>query len=365
MKEWSEKNWFNSFNSAKGLLYQDHYKHIVGKEFLPPIEASIDPIHVCNLYCEWCNASRYLDTDYKMKERRIPNDHLVSLINFLAKWGVKGVCFGGGGEPSLHSGLASILRLTKYNGMESGVATNGTVWDDRLISTMAQTCRWVGVSVDAATKETYQIGRKADYFNKVLRNISKLILLVDTNNCDVAYKFLIFSHNQHEIYDACKIAKDLGARDFHARPSDFSHQGMGKLKRSNDLNRESVLEQFEKCHELETDSFRIFTVLHKFDSGFKPKKDFSQCYAAPLTIQICADGSVPFCVDQRHQKDYVLGFHYPDPHNILKFWGGDRHQQLVFGNTPMNCHTRCTYGVYNRQCEQLFTGRDPMCAKFP
>ncbi len=364
MKEWSEKNWFNSFNSAKGLLYSDHYKAIIGREFLPPIEASIDPIHACNLMCQHCNAHRYLVDDYEMSSRRIPNDHLINLISFLAKWGVKAICYGGGGEPTLHSGLASILRLTKYNGMESSVATNGTVGADNLISAMGQTCRWVGVSVDAATKQTYEIGRKANYFDQVLENISKLILLVGANRCDVAYKFLIFSYNQHEIYDACKIAKDLGVRDFHVRPADFSHQGM--IKQDNDLNRETILEQFEKCHELEDENrFRVFTVLHKFNADLSPRKDFSQCYAAPLTIQICADGNVYHCVDQRHQEKYILGSYYPDPHNILTFWGKERHQELVFGDTPQNCHTRCTYGVYCKQVEELFTGRDPFCRNFP
>ncbi len=157
MQEWSEKNWFNSFNSAKGLLYGDHYKSIVGRDFQPPIEASLDPIHACNLMCQHCNAHRYLVNDYEMKTRRMPDEHLVNLINFLAKWGVRGICFGGGGEPTLHSGLADALQVTKLSGMESSVATNGTVWDDKLILAMAQTCRWVGVSVDAATKETYEI----------------------------------------------------------------------------------------------------------------------------------------------------------------------------------------------------------------
>ena len=366
MKEWSEKNWFNSFNSAKGLLYQDHYKAIIARDFFPPIEASIDPIHACNLRCQHCNSHRYLVDDYEMKSRRMPYEHLINLINFLAKWEVKACCFGGGGEPTLHTGLAMVLRTTKFNAMEASVATNGTVWSSELISAMAETCKWVGVSVDAATGKTYEIGRKQNYFDQVLTNIRKLIALIanQSDTCSVAYKFLIFSYNQHEIYDACKIAKDLGVRDFHVRPPDFSHQGM--IKQDNDLNRETILEQFEKCHELEDeDRFRVFTVLHKFNLDLSPRKDFSQCYAAPLTIQICADGNCYFCVDQRHQSQYVLGSHYPDPHNILTFWGKERHQELVFGNTPQNCHTRCTYGVYCKQVEELFTRRDPMCRNFP
>lgn len=372
MKEWAKKNWFNSFNSAKGLLYQDHYKAIIAKDFLPPIEASLDPIHACNLLCDHCNAHRYLLDSYEMKSRRMENIYLMTLIEFLAKWGVKAICYGGGGEPTLHDALPMSLLATKVNSMESSVATNGTIWSNELISSMAETCKWVGVSVDAATSKTYEIGRKQNYFNQVLKNIRALIALIanQSNTCSIAYKFLIFSHNQHEIYDACKIAKDLGVRDFHARFADFSHQGMGPQRmKTLDLDKDKILEQFEQCHELEDkdrDKFRVFTVMHKFDEDLIPLKNFTQCYAAPLTIQLCADGKVYHCVDQRHKPEYILGQHAPNSYNILTFWGKERHQKLVFDNTPKKCNTRCTYGVYNKQCEELFSvNKDPMCRNFP
>ena len=101
MKEWSKKNEFNSFNSWKGLLYAPWYQSIADwKEHkisapIAPIEASLDPIHACNLQCEHCNAASYLLSDLKMK--MMPDEHLSNLVDFLGIWGVKAVCFGGGG----------------------------------------------------------------------------------------------------------------------------------------------------------------------------------------------------------------------------------------------------------------------------
>ena len=77
-----------------------------------------------------------------------------------------------------------------------------------------------------------------------------------------------------------------------------------------------------------------------------------------------ADGKVYFCPDTRHKKEFLLGSHYPDPENILKIWGNERHKKMVFGNSPGLCKTRCTFAPYNRQCENLFTGNDPMCWRF-
>jgi MoaA/NifB/PqqE/SkfB family radical SAM enzyme len=360
MKEW--KSPFNSFNSLKALLYKDQFDAVFKKGFLPPIEASLDPIHKCNLLCEHCNAHRYL-TDGNLKYNRMPDQHLLKLVEFLGKWGVKAICFGGGGEPTLHTALPEAIDLTRKVGMEASVATNGTLFNDRLISSLTK-CKWVGISIDSATPETYKIGRKQDLFNVAINNISRLV--DKKSDCDVAYKFLIMPYNQHEIYQACKLARELGVRDFHARPADFRHQGMGELKKKN--NEYDVLKikaQFEMCHNLETQDFRVFTVMHKFTDDFLPCKDFTQCLASPLCIQLCADGNTYFCVDQRHQPEYLLGTHYPEPENILKFWGGENHQRLVFGNTPSKCGTRCTFGFYSRMAEEVFAeGKDPFCKYF-
>jgi len=373
MEEWNKKNEFNSFNSWKGLLYSEHYKAIIdwrdGKRYapLPPIEASLDPIHACNLRCSHCNAASYLISD--LKDRRMEDEHLHKLVNFLGEWGVKAICYGGGGEPTLHSALPEMLYLTTAKGMQSSIATNGTkiAGNTPLLHAMADNCRWVGISVDAATPETYSIGRKKNAFAETIAGIKALAeeVKIRKTKCEVGFKFLIFDYNQHEIYDACKLAKSLGAKDFHARPADFSHQGMGDLKQAkNPYDLKEVYKQFDRCRELEDDDFRVFTVVHKFNSDFTPKKGFKQCYAAPIALQLCADGNCYFCVDQRHQDKYKLGSHEP-PENILRWWGGKNHKDLAFGNTPSQCYTRCTFGKYCEQCEALFSdSSDPMCVNF-
>src|SRR4030042_2663759 len=87
-------------------------------------------------------------------------------------------------------------------------------------------CRWVGVSVDAGTRETFKKIHNVDYFDKVIENLR---LLVKTkketgSKIDIAYKFLITPENWHELYEACKLAKEIGVRDFHARPVDLERK---------------------------------------------------------------------------------------------------------------------------------------------
>jgi len=360
--EWLEDNKFNAFNSWKGLLYANHYRSIShwqnsGITPLPPIEASLDPVHACNLKCDHCNASRYLSGS------RMTDKHLIELVEFLGSWGVQAICFGGGGEPTIHRKLGDAILRTSQMKMESSVATNGTLFTDDLISIMADKCRWVGVSVDAAERKTYRLGKKKDCFDKVIGNISKLVK--KAGKCEVAFKFLVFDYNKNEILDAAILARELGVRDFHARPADFRHQGMGEFKKKQNIyDAEFIKEQMEKCHALETKYFRVFTVTHKFNEDFTPKRKFSQCYASPICIQLCADMGVYLCPDTRHIKFYKLCDH-DKPENILRVWGGKKHYDLVFKNGCGRCQSRCTFSPYNEMCERLFINQDdPMMRGF-
>ena len=356
--EWKDK--FNSFNSDKLLLHSDRLQAIAdwlkgGTECPVPLEVSFDPIHNCNLFCQHCNSHRYLtEVNHRMSDL-----HILELIDYLGEWGVKAACFGGGGEPTLHSKLKDAIELAHSYGMDNSLVTNGTLLTPELIDTIVRCCRYVGVSIDSATSETYRKGRKVDLFDVAINNVKLLSSVAKDTTCDVAFKFLIFNYNQHEIFEACRLAKSLGVKDFHARPADFQHQGMGNLKRlDNEYDIHFINSEFKKCHSIEDESFRVFTVNHKFNDDFTPKrKNFTQCYASPLVIQICADGNIYLCPDTRFLDFYVLGNH-TNVKDIKKAWDSDWHKELVCTKGCAKCTSRCTYSPYNEICERLFINND-------
>jgi MoaA/NifB/PqqE/SkfB family radical SAM enzyme len=278
-------------------------------------------------------------------------------------------CHGGGGEPTLYTGLWKGLELATSLGLENSIATNGINFNDETIDIAVKNCRWIGVSVDSATKETYMEGRGVNCFDKTIENLRKLSLRAKELNtgCDVSMKFLLFQYNQHEVFEACKLAKELGVRDFHVRPADLSHINMHEQykEKTNPYNLESIEKQFEQCHEIETKDFRVFTAVHKFDKNFMPIKYFEQCYASPCCLQICPDGNCYLCPDQRYQEFYKLGSWNPNPEAILEFWGSQKHYDLVFKHGKKACNTRCTFNPYNTMCERLaINDNDPVCWKF-
>jgi len=359
--EWSKQNKYSSFNSMKGLAYYEQYKGILAwlkkeGELPPPIECNLDPFAWCNLNCHFCIGQRYLvhHRDEIGNMTSLPLDYMLRLVDFLVEWGVRGLCISGGGEPTLHKELPELLEYA--NGcIDLAVVTNATNPIEEL-----QHCRWVALSVDSASRETYKRVKGIDRFYHVCRNIEYL-----TNRrkeTDFCFKFLILPENQNEIYDACKLAKELGVQDFHARPVDFERKDIANAQKPK-FDMDAVQEQFAQCHAIETDDFRVYTIMHKFDKDFHVKYDYQSCLAAPLILPILTDGNAYLCVEHKMEGKYKLGSAFPDPENILKWWGNEAHHKMIKSVLPQRDCSRCIYCEYHHQMKAI--EKDSMCFNFP
>jgi MoaA/NifB/PqqE/SkfB family radical SAM enzyme len=379
-KEWDDKSKYNSFNSFKGLTWMDsHYKPIAawwkgeeGAKLPPPIELSLDPGHLCNFSCSHCNAQRYLvinKEEVPEDKKLMTKEHLKNLIDFMADWGVRGVCIGGGGEPLMNRAVWDLPSYIASKGMKPSFATNGSLINEDVAKEMMN-CRWVGVSVDSGTKEMFEKVHGVNHFDKVITNLEQLVEMKKEtkSKIDIAYKFLITPQNWCDLYTACKLAKEIGVRDFHARPVDLERKDFERAMQLNyDIG--EIQNLFHKCHELEEgNNFRVFTVMHKYDPKFRVQHTFKNCMGSPLMIQCCSDGKVYLCADHRIESRFKLCDHFPEPKEIKNVWGSEKHKQLLKSICVDKECGRCTYGEYARQIEELAMGiyeEDPMCCDFP
>ena len=158
------------------------------------------------------------------------------------------------------------------------------------------------------------------------------------------------------------MARDLGVQDFHVRPVDLERKDIkGHYKPT--FNLDAIHEQFDKCHKLEDEHFRVFTITHKFDSDFHVKHDFPGCLAAPLILPVLTDGNGYLCVEHKMDAKYKLGSAYPEPEKILEWWGGDKHRQMMGQVIPDRDCSRCIYGEYHKQLKAV--ANDDMCRSYP
>jgi|TARA_Y100000310_G_scaffold131349_2_gene130577 MoaA/NifB/PqqE/SkfB family radical SAM enzyme len=347
--EWTNK--YNSFNSYKGLTYYEKYENILawldGKDELgPPIEASLDPVNACNNNCYYCNSQRYL-RDEPAHLGMWDGYYMDSLLVSLADWGVKGFCWGGGGEATLNPLLAEMICYGITLGMESAIITNGVNIPEHLLTAMGY-CRWIGVSLDSADSETYRYVRGTDDCHKVLTNIERLVR--NKGKADICIKALVLPETIDTLVFTCEIAKKLGVQDFHVRPVDLERKDYEGARA--DFDREKLENIFAEMHAMETPGFRVYTVTHKYDNEFHVKHDFTKCLASPLVTQICTDKKMYVCVDHRMEERFEI-----------KEWGSDQHRELLKGIDPITECARCTWGAYNEQVSAI--KGDLMCLSFP
>ena len=337
---------YNPFSSNK--LYAQCYKWSKierGKPLPPPTTISIDPSDVCNLACSFCN-SRY----ERSKNSNVLSGDMMSRLGYDLEGFCESVCIGGGGEPLTNRNIAWLIEGLDNSKIKIGMVSNGTILDRADLGQLT----WLGVSVNAGKDSTYNNITGRNYFNQVIKNIKTLNentqgtrLQTPGQGHGVSYKYLLTPENVDELYEAAKIAKDIGCRNIHIRPvanpwdrdlrSPFSDDDIKKFK-----------DNIQNAHSLEDKTFGVFGITDKFDGKFNPVNDFSNCYAIFMNgvIQPPTDPRVGnfnwgMCCDRRGDKNTT----FQNLHSIeevKKFWGSEEHWEIFDKIQVENC-PRCLH----------------------
>jgi len=365
-KEWSDK--YNPFNSMKVLIWREWLEHCAKGDFLSPVTIDIDPSGRCNLDCIWCNFKDF----NKECNQDIPAVHLLKIADFAKTWGIKSVHILGGGEPLMNKGVNNLLLRLNMNNIPTGLITNGILLTDKLIETIAKSCRWVGISVDAGTKEIYEKVKdisKRGYFDLVINNIKSLCNKIKKSNsgCSVCFKYLLHPFNANDIYSAAELAKSLGVNEFQVRPAGWENISNKNIASGFGFDfsdaADSIDEQINRSLLLEDDKFRVYGIRHKFSPTKQKKINFSKCWASPIVLIFGADGNCHVCGDRRGQKEFILCSHYPDIKEVIKYWNSSKHKHII-NNVKLNECPRCVLGPYHEIVEKVFI-KDNMCRNFP
>ena len=335
IRQWKSK--YNSFNGMKALIHVPYWKEIIEKGTIPPpIFMSIDPCGVCNLRCPHCNAAEILRSKHTIMDKEMI-DKVVDLLSF---WKTKAVCIGGGGESLLNEKTYYLMDELVKNNVQIATITNG-IYMNKHIDTILKNS-YVGISVDAVTNETWQRVKGVTNFNidTVFNNISD----ITGRGTEITYKYLLLPYNHHEVYKACKKAKELGCDQFHLRPATYPWFDYSHAYDYSEEIRKDVSLQLDKAR----DHFKIFGVIQKFDDEWKVTHTFDKCWACYITGAISPDGMVTVCCDRRGDKTMELG--YVD--EMKNLWGSDKHKN-IHKTVNINTCPRCTYSNVNEIFEQV------------
>jgi len=392
LQEWSSAKRWNPFNSYKLLSHVHRWRQIRrGKPIPPPVLITVDPTNACNFGCEWCNAA------YVRAHRKgvISEKVLMEVADFLPSWGegsaiwkpgVEAICVAGGGEPLLNPATAPFIDRVIANGIEVGVVTNGSMIYS-VMDSLSQ-CTWVGISMDAGTAATFNslkaLAPEKEYFSTIIDNIATLVDYARRHNnrlgarhpaYGVSYKYLLYKDNIGELYQAAKLAKEIGCKNIHFRPAGTTWDNVGNSANIIQFTPEEIQlfnEQIAKTLELDDEGFNVYGITHKFDSQFDAANHFQRCYAVFMTAVIMptVGKDVPkdsftlgLCCDRRGDQKLELGSNLSNVQEINRLWGSEEHWKIhdrikIRGECP-----RCTYQPHNEIYEQVILN-DSMTYKF-
>jgi len=128
--------------------------------FAGPEVLEIDLTNFCNLDCVGCwNHSPLLGEDRltgEEKQRRLPTDLVLRLIDDAARLGARRVQLSGAGDPLCHPDAPAIIERIKQRGLECTLITNGTLLTESVCRRLVDLgLDHLTVSVWAGTPEIY------------------------------------------------------------------------------------------------------------------------------------------------------------------------------------------------------------------
>lgn len=140
------------------------------------LTASIETSNICNLACDYC----FREENPIVSKKRLPNELLLedslSIIDDLAKLGVKTINIAGAGEPLLDPNLPIMLERIFSYGITSLVATNGSKINDYWINCFIKTGTSVMIKVNSFNEQKQnQLVNRINYAKKRDRGLKKLI----------------------------------------------------------------------------------------------------------------------------------------------------------------------------------------------
>ena len=345
MSQWSNK--YNAFNSLKALVHTQYWKQIVQKGTIPPPKmVSIDPNGKCDFDCPHCNARRSIkppsvNNGYTTYHMNVPM--INSVIRLLKFWNTRAVCIGGGGQALLNPNTNYLIQQLSLGGVSQiGIVTNGSQLHT-IHKENVNRCKWIGISVDAATPQTISKmkGIKPNFFQKIIKNISR----ITNNDTQISYKYLLHPNNCSQVYQAIKLAKQIGCDLIHIRPGAQPWFQIGK--KSFDFTQQmitSVVQQVQQGRkDFQSDKFRIYGITHKFTNKWNIKKSFNRCHALFTTCYISPKGQIGLCCDRRGDDQLILG----NLDNIRQKWGSEQHFKIHQKIKVQKC-PRCTYSHVNQ-----------------
>jgi MoaA/NifB/PqqE/SkfB family radical SAM enzyme len=179
-----------------------------------PRFAQIEPVGQCNLRCRMCPISERPDNQRGSPPAFIDEALFRRLVDGLPE--LEELHLQGMGEPLMHPRFFHLVRYAVGKGIRVSTNTNLTLLTPlRAHLAVASGLAALNASIDGATADTYQYIRRGANFDKVLRNLERLMAsreAMNTGTPEVSIVTVVMRRNLGELARIVGLAWEHGVR---------------------------------------------------------------------------------------------------------------------------------------------------------
>lgn len=317
-----------------------------------PVHVQLVVSNLCNHNCLFCayRMPGYTSNQLfnKSQERILPKDKVLETIRSCSAIGVKAIQFTGGGEPTVHKHLPLFLSTAHQNNIETALVTNGQNLNIYIRQELLQSA-WVRISLDSGTQEMHTRirGLHRPVFNETIDNIKKLVTMRNTYNSQlyIGISFVITKDNWHEIADAAKLARDIGA-DSIRFAAIYTMEGAAYF----DGIYNNVLVELDKASQYTTDTFDVINTFPERFDDLAQNPEYKMCIQQRVSTYIGADYNVYRCCILAYNNQGLLGS--IKDQSFYRLWNSPETINKLNNLDPRNC-PRCQFNGRNRAALKL------------
>jgi radical SAM protein with 4Fe4S-binding SPASM domain len=178
-----------------------------------PVSISFEPTTSCNLRCPECPSGLRAFT---RPTGMLQKDFFAETIDQLHK-DLLYLVFYFQGEPYLNPSFLDMVKYASARKIYTATSTNAHyLTDESSKKTIESGLDRLIISIDGTTQETYQqyrVGGKLDKVIEGAKNIVKWKKELKSVTPFVVFQFLVVKHNEHQVDDIKKLAKEVGVDD--------------------------------------------------------------------------------------------------------------------------------------------------------
>lgn len=305
---------------------------------ISPIYIEVSPVSYCNHRCLFCGLDFAMQRDIQLD-----TEVFCQRLREMGRLGVRSIMYAGEGEPLLHKDLSKFVKITRENGVDVSITTNGTTGTYKLWREILPYLAWIKFSVDAGTSEIYAKVHNvpATFFERTLDSIQTAIKVKNDNNLDVTIgvQFLIIEENLHDAEESINLFSNLGVDYLVFKPYSLHPQ---MIKKKDIIYTEDTIKYLQNIIDEYKDRVKMNIIFRKdaLEKYIRKEKTFNHCYALPFWGYISAKGDFYTCSVFLGDERFRVGNIYEKDMKSILF-GKERKKSIEFGEKDLDIDDKC------------------------